>query len=115
MRASFSESWMVAIVLGELSMGSPRRRMAAMSEAAISKAPFCRSSAVSSAPDMAGYSSVFAFCSPSKTRTILRRLGCRAARRPSFADLGKGRHRVRALRPWHRADIERTSKEVEYD
>jgi len=37
--ASLRESWIVPIVLGELSMGSPRKRIAAISEAAINNAP----------------------------------------------------------------------------
>jgi hypothetical protein len=40
-------------IFGELSMGSPRRRIAAIREAAISNAPFCRSSVLSFDSDTA--------------------------------------------------------------
>ena len=45
---------MVPIVFGELSIGSPRRRMASMSDAAMSNAPFCRSSALNCVSGIAG-------------------------------------------------------------
>jgi len=48
MGASFSESLMMATTLGDAVIGSPRRRIAATREAAIRRAPRCRSSAVAS-------------------------------------------------------------------
>jgi len=72
--ASLSESWIVATVFGELSMGAPRKRIAAMSDAAISKAPFCRSSALNCDSDIASHSSQFAFSSLSKKGANLHRL-----------------------------------------
>ena len=45
-RASLIESWIVDITLGVFSIGSPRRRMAAVRVAATSRAPLRRSSVV---------------------------------------------------------------------